>query len=29
VVVVRGLTWHAPNVPVADVIRPPEEDLFQ
>jgi coenzyme F420-0:L-glutamate ligase/coenzyme F420-1:gamma-L-glutamate ligase len=29
VVIVRGLTWHAPNVPVADVIRPPEEDLFQ
>jgi coenzyme F420-0:L-glutamate ligase/coenzyme F420-1:gamma-L-glutamate ligase len=29
VVVVRGLTWRAPNVPVADVIRPPEEDLFQ
>jgi coenzyme F420-0:L-glutamate ligase/coenzyme F420-1:gamma-L-glutamate ligase len=29
VVVVRGLTWHAPNMPVADVIRPPEEDLFQ
>ncbi len=29
VVVVRGLTWHAPDVPVADVIRPPEEDLFQ
>ncbi len=29
VVVIRGLTWQAPNVPVADVIRPPEEDLFQ
>jgi coenzyme F420-0:L-glutamate ligase / coenzyme F420-1:gamma-L-glutamate ligase len=29
VVVVRGLTWQAPSVPVADVIRPPEEDLFQ
>src|SRR5947199_94196 len=29
VVVVRGLTWQAPNVPVADMIRPPEEDLFQ
>ncbi|MGD0104177.1 MAG: coenzyme F420-0:L-glutamate ligase [Rhodopila sp.] len=29
VVVVRGLKWSAPNVPVADVIRPPEEDLFQ
>ena len=29
VVVVRGLTWNAPNMPVADLIRPPEEDLFQ
>jgi coenzyme F420-0:L-glutamate ligase / coenzyme F420-1:gamma-L-glutamate ligase len=29
VVVVRGLTWNAPVMPVADVIRPPEEDLFQ
>ena len=29
VVVVRGLTWQAPPIPVADVIRPPEEDLFQ
>jgi coenzyme F420-0:L-glutamate ligase / coenzyme F420-1:gamma-L-glutamate ligase len=29
VVVVRGLTWNAPDMPVADVIRPPEEDLFQ
>ncbi len=29
VVVVRGLMWHAPSLPVADVIRPPEEDLFQ
>jgi coenzyme F420-0:L-glutamate ligase/coenzyme F420-1:gamma-L-glutamate ligase len=29
VIVVRGLTWQAPNVPVAEVIRPPEEDLFQ
>jgi coenzyme F420-0:L-glutamate ligase/coenzyme F420-1:gamma-L-glutamate ligase len=29
VVVVRGLTWQAPDGPVADVIRPPEEDLFQ
>jgi coenzyme F420-0:L-glutamate ligase/coenzyme F420-1:gamma-L-glutamate ligase len=29
VVVIRGLTWHAPHMPVADVIRPPEEDLFQ
>jgi coenzyme F420-0:L-glutamate ligase/coenzyme F420-1:gamma-L-glutamate ligase len=29
VVVVRGLNWQAPNMPVADMIRPPEEDLFQ
>jgi coenzyme F420-0:L-glutamate ligase/coenzyme F420-1:gamma-L-glutamate ligase len=29
VVVVRGLTWNAPDIPVADVIRPAEEDLFQ
>jgi coenzyme F420-0:L-glutamate ligase/coenzyme F420-1:gamma-L-glutamate ligase len=29
VVVLRGLTWQAPNVPVAEVVRPPEEDLFQ
>jgi coenzyme F420-0:L-glutamate ligase/coenzyme F420-1:gamma-L-glutamate ligase len=29
VVVVRGLTWQAPNVPVSHVIRAPEEDLFQ
>jgi coenzyme F420-0:L-glutamate ligase/coenzyme F420-1:gamma-L-glutamate ligase len=29
VVVVRGLKWSAPDMPVADVIRPPEEDLFQ
>jgi coenzyme F420-0:L-glutamate ligase/coenzyme F420-1:gamma-L-glutamate ligase len=29
VVVVRGLTWTAPNAPVADLVRPPEEDLFQ
>lgn len=29
VIIVRGLSWQAPNVPVADVIRPPEEDLFQ
>jgi hypothetical protein len=26
---VRGLAWHAPTMPVADMIRPPEEDLFQ
>jgi coenzyme F420-0:L-glutamate ligase/coenzyme F420-1:gamma-L-glutamate ligase len=29
VVVVRGLTWNAPDMPVKDVIRPAEEDLFQ
>ncbi len=29
VVVVRGLTWTAPDAKVADVVRPPEEDLFQ
>ncbi|HVY13915.1 MAG TPA: coenzyme F420-0:L-glutamate ligase [Rhodopila sp.] len=29
VVILRGLSWTAPNCPVADVIRPPEEDLFQ
>lgn len=29
VVIVRGLSWQAPPLPVAAVIRPPEEDLFQ
>ena len=29
VVVVRGLTWSAPETNVAELIRPPEEDLFQ
>ncbi|HVZ09483.1 coenzyme F420-0:L-glutamate ligase [Rhodopila sp.] len=29
VVVLRGLTWHAPTVPVAELVRPPEEDLFR
>lgn len=29
VVIIRGLTWRAPNVPVSAVVRPPEEDLFQ
>ncbi len=29
VIVVRGLTWNAPDMKVADVIRPAEEDLFQ
>ena len=28
VIVVRGLTWTAPDATVADVVRPPEEDLF-
>ncbi len=29
VVVIRGLSWTAPNAPVSDLVRPPEEDLFQ
>ena len=29
VVVVRGLDWTAPDARVADVVRPPDEDLFQ
>ena len=29
VVVVRGLTWDAPECPVAAMVRPPEEDLFR
>ena len=29
VVVIRGLTWTAPEAPVSELIRPPEEDLFQ
>jgi len=29
VVVLRGLTWQAPHLPVAETIRPPQEDLFQ
>jgi coenzyme F420-0:L-glutamate ligase / coenzyme F420-1:gamma-L-glutamate ligase len=28
VVVVRGLTWTAPDASVADLLRPPQEDLF-
>jgi len=28
VVVVRGLTWSAPETPIAELVRPPEEDLF-
>ncbi len=29
VIIVRGLAWTAPDAKVADVVRPPEEDLFQ
>ena len=29
VVILRGLTWTAPDAPVSDLIRPPQEDLFQ
>ena len=29
VVVIRGLSWTAPEAPVSDLVRPPEEDLFQ
>jgi coenzyme F420-0:L-glutamate ligase / coenzyme F420-1:gamma-L-glutamate ligase len=29
VVLVRGLTWKAPNVPAAELIRSPAEDLFR
>jgi len=29
VVIVRGLTWTAPDSPVSELVRPPEEDLFQ
>ena len=28
VIVVRGLTWTAPNASIAELLRPPEEDLF-
>jgi coenzyme F420-0:L-glutamate ligase/coenzyme F420-1:gamma-L-glutamate ligase len=28
VVIVRGLTWTAPDLPIAELVRPPEEDLF-
>jgi coenzyme F420-0:L-glutamate ligase/coenzyme F420-1:gamma-L-glutamate ligase len=28
VVIVRGLSWTAPDANVAELIRPPEEDLF-
>jgi coenzyme F420-0:L-glutamate ligase/coenzyme F420-1:gamma-L-glutamate ligase len=29
VVIVRGLTWTAPDAPVNELVRPPEEDLFR
>ena len=29
VVLVRGLSWTAPIAPAAELVRPPEEDLFQ
>ncbi len=29
VVIVRGLSWTAPEGNIRDVVRPPEEDLFQ
>lgn len=29
IVIVRGLGWDAPEIPIREVIRPPEEDLFQ
>jgi coenzyme F420-0:L-glutamate ligase/coenzyme F420-1:gamma-L-glutamate ligase len=29
VVLVRGLTWDAPDMPVSGTIRPPAEDLFR
>jgi coenzyme F420-0:L-glutamate ligase/coenzyme F420-1:gamma-L-glutamate ligase len=29
VVVVRGLSWTAPDANVAELVRPPDEDLFQ
>jgi coenzyme F420-0:L-glutamate ligase / coenzyme F420-1:gamma-L-glutamate ligase len=29
VVVVRGLSWTAPDAPVNELVRPPEEDLFR
>lgn len=29
VVIVRGLDWTAPCAPIAELVRPPDEDLFQ
>ena len=28
VVIVRGLSWTAPDAAIAELVRPPEEDLF-
>jgi len=28
-VVVRGLAWSASDCPAADIVRPPEHDLFR
>jgi len=28
VIIVRGLSWTAPDAPIAELVRPPEEDLF-
>jgi hypothetical protein len=28
-VLVRGLDWSAPVAPAAELVRPPEEDLFR
>jgi len=29
IVLVRGLSWSAPDAPAADIVRPPEHDLFR
>ena len=29
IVLVRGLSWSAPEAPAADLVRPPEHDLFR
>jgi coenzyme F420-0:L-glutamate ligase/coenzyme F420-1:gamma-L-glutamate ligase len=29
IAVVRGLSWTAPEAPAADLVRPPEHDLFR
>jgi coenzyme F420-0:L-glutamate ligase/coenzyme F420-1:gamma-L-glutamate ligase len=28
-VAVRGLAWSAPDCPAAEIVRPPEHDLFR